>query len=542
MDYKVIRHKDDERKDHKYIARVKVKSSGGKKDKWRYFYTMPEYKAYLNGQKKTKETSSKKKSISDIVKGLFVKKKTDSKPKSETSKKLTNEPKAAKKTTIKEVKKNGSSKLSDLISKGKKTAEKILKNVDKKVDKIATKAEKIVDKATMKVEKSTTKSVDKAKKNENAKTLNNALIAGEKFVDKQSDKEAKSLTLLIPTSLVAKTLDVIGDVVESVSNKIEDLFDKDEDRDNDENNESPYNAYDNVTEFDENDIPKSILKMLDNAKDECCDFLERLAYQENEPDFMKDIPEIDDDIAFTKFEDQEQINELYDPWDRGETTTNCSNCSAAYELRRRGYDVEAVLREFDPSGDPVDDYNGRGDRIYDYFKDAELINVYGDGSTATSNESFMHKLWDDNLTVLEAELKYKDDYDFLTSTQKYSGDSIAKAITENNPPGSRGFIDVEWNDFNGDGVSDGAHSIVYEVDTKGKVTIRDSQTWDEYDTDELASRVSKVRIARTDNLELKEEILNAVKPNEKNEKKRKYYIDENEVWPTARGAWDSLWD
>ena len=78
------------------------------------------------------------------------------------------------------------------------------------------------------------------------------------------------------------------------------------------------------------------------------------------------------------------------------------------------------------------------------------------------------------------------------------------------------MIDVDWK-------SGGAHSIVYEVDKNGKVTIRDSQTYDEYTLDELSSEVSRIRICRTDNLELKEDILHAVQPNEN--KKRKYYAD-----------------
>jgi hypothetical protein len=225
---------------------------------------------------------------------------------------------------------------------------------------------------------------------------------------------------------------------------------------------------------------------------------------------MKDVPDIPNDVVYTQMEDQSKINETYDPRNL-ETSTNCANCSAAYELRRRGYDVEAKLVE--------DDYNGRGDRVYDYFEGAEYIAVNGDGSSFVHNEEFVRSLWDDTLTDEDC-LNNKQDAQFYMQEQSYTPESIEKAILDNNPPGSRGFIDVEWK-------AGSAHSIVYEVDSQGKVIIRDSQTYDEYPVEELAREVNKVRIARTDNLELKEDILNAVEPNE--EKERKYYMDEGWV-------------
>ena len=72
---------------------------------------------------------------------------------------------------------------------------------------------------------------------------------------------------------------------------------------------------------------------------------------------------------------------------------------------------------------------------------------------------------------------------------------------------------------------------MYEVDKKGKVTIRDSQTYDEYSLDELAPYVKKVRITRTDNLQLKEGILDAVVTNK--DDKRRYYVDKR----IARPVW-----
>lgn len=236
-------------------------------------------------------------------------------------------------------------------------------------------------------------------------------------------------------------------------------------------------------------------------------YLKRLKYQEDEPGFMKKIAKIAKDKIFTAKEDMSKVNETYDPYDDA-TSRNCSNCSAAYELRRRGYDVEAKPNDGDK-------YNGRHDRVYDYFEGAKFLGVYGDGSTLTHNEKYIRRIQNDEDTILDR-FKYKDDYKFYTTDQSYTSKSIEKAIKANNPPGSRGFIDVEWK-------AGSAHSIVYEVDNKGKITIRDSQTYDEYSLDELAPRVKKVRIARTDNLQLKEGILGAVTTNKDNE--RQYYVN-----------------
>lgn len=237
-------------------------------------------------------------------------------------------------------------------------------------------------------------------------------------------------------------------------------------------------------------------------------YRKRLKYQQNEPGFMKKVKDIPDDKVYTAKEDVNKVNETYSPFD-AETSTNCANCSAAYELRRRGYDVEAK------ANGGKDDYNGNGDRVFDYFENASMFGIYGDGTTIEHSEEFVRGVWNGGVDK-NFFRKYEDEIDFMNEPQRYTSKSIEKGILANSPPGSRGMIDVEWK-------SGGAHSIVYEVDKKGKVTIRDSQTYDEYSLYEIAHTVQKVRISRTDNLQLKEDILSAVVPNENNE--RSYYID-----------------
>lgn len=245
------------------------------------------------------------------------------------------------------------------------------------------------------------------------------------------------------------------------------------------------------------------------SQDEYDAYIKRQNYQKNEPDFMKHVKDIDGDDIYTSKEDMGKVNEIYSPYDES-SSTNCANCSAAYELRRRGYDVEAELVN--------GSYNGKGSRVYDYFEKPEKLYVFGDGETKTADESFERKIWKEGAVSSNDAKKSKAGYDYYTNEHKYTSSSIEKAIKNNNPPGSRGFIDVTWKDG-------GAHSIVYEVDKKGKVTIKDSQTYDTYSVSELANKVSQVSITRTDNLKLKKDILNSVKTN--TDKGRTYYVDES---------------
>ena len=133
---------------------------------------------------------------------------------------------------------------------------------------------------------------------------------------------------------------------------------------------------------------------------------------------------------------------------------NCMNCTTAYELRRRGYDVEA-------------------------------------GAWRESNTRYASlENWYEGVKIKTVE-KPKN---------------LIKAIKNDNPPGSRGNLMVQWN--NG-----GGHSMAYEVDSKGKVHILDPQTNSVVDEHKLPDLISYAHYARTDNLKLKEGVLDTVAPN-----------------------------
>lgn len=206
------------------------------------------------------------------------------------------------------------------------------------------------------------------------------------------------------------------------------------------------------------------------TQDELDAYNARRQYQENEPDFMKDLDELDEPSDF--MEDGMAVNPNFgvsafspDPFASLAYTMNCYNCTTAYELRRRGYDVEAG---------PATIEHQRINRIEDYWENPVINQI-------NPTES-----------------------------------STADSIRANNPPGSRGNLCVYWN-------QGGGHSMAYEVRNDGTVVVIDAQMGVYYSTDDsdtgerragnvsmLDTSYTEGYIFRTDNLTPREEILDAL--------------------------------
>lgn len=248
------------------------------------------------------------------------------------------------------------------------------------------------------------------------------------------------------------------------------------------------------------------------SEDEYDAYTKRLEYQKNEPDFMKHVKDISENDIYTAMEDMDKVNETYSPFDF-DTSMNCCNCSVAYELRRRGYDVEA--------SPATDSYNGRMDRVYEYFQDARYVAINEDGSNTYISQPFMTQMYEKGGITEKDATRYPNSYKAVMIEHTYTEQSLTNGILSVSPPGSRGFLDVSWK--NG-----GGHSIVYEVTKSGNLIIRDSQTYDEYPVSELVNRISNAYVARTDNLQVKKNILDAVTTNK--DDKRKYYHDDGHVY------------
>lgn len=230
------------------------------------------------------------------------------------------------------------------------------------------------------------------------------------------------------------------------------------------------------------------------------------SYQASEPKFMKDVKE--SKAPYTSQEDSIMVNPRYNINDYDEKWEyNCAECTAIYELRRRGYDVES-------NGVSALSYAGliynTVERFDEFYKGAK---VQKPKPTETDAETYL---------------------------------AIKKEI-EKNPPGSRGDLSVTWKEG-------GGHSVAWERDNNGKIHIIDTQMSGhggqvEYDLRSMCKEIDNSKkahkdgdewgepptyIVRTDNLKLKPEIKEIFK--ETNDKKRKkpstqstFTVDWNQV-------------
>lgn len=217
-------------------------------------------------------------------------------------------------------------------------------------------------------------------------------------------------------------------------------------------------------------------------------YLARKGYQDNEPDFMKDLPEIDGPMSFE--EDSLEINEEFyadymigkyglDDFDDGDYyTLNCMLCSSTYELRRRGYDVEAKPMTEELS----------------HQIDLAAIEKYGEDATSLEvNTAYANMIFKDPV-IKEVDLS--------------GGGSSYDSLKANVEPNTRGNLMMVWN-------GGGAHSVAYECDSKGDLTIIDSQiiTYlpstavmrESTSVNEYFESVSAAYVMRTDNLEFTEQ-------------------------------------
>lgn len=221
-------------------------------------------------------------------------------------------------------------------------------------------------------------------------------------------------------------------------------------------------------------------------------YIKRLNYQKNEPDFMKKIKKIDKNTIMQSDEDMAATNPKYNPY-VDDYSMNCFKCTQVYELRRRGYDVTAgAADEYDTAIDKLTNKQTR----YAYnemYKNPKIYQVNENGSVKDKS-----KIYNAPLDLG----KYADDSSKVHNN--YSGKTLKKTIEKNNPPNSRGDICVNWK-------GGGAHSMVYEVDSKGNAKIIDCQTNTVRSFDDVATASKYITFTRTDNLELKKGVLHNVK-------------------------------
>lgn len=389
QDYKVIIHRSDEREDHKYIARV---PTGNPKHKWRYFYTMPAYKAYLNGKSKnTKADVFKQKSQTKIsinkTNNLF-----SELLKSKTTKNLTSKNTIEKgKQAIGKLLKLTSTKNTKTVDKGKTFVSKVLKTVDKKIDK----------------------AVKETKKN-----------IGKEYVEKIASKNATK-----------KVSGITGDgaFIEKAKNFVTNI----------------------VSGFFDAGMKLSTAFY---------DYAESKTAVEDPPESLSKLKRKKD--YDTDDEDQAEINPMYHS-QQMEWTNNCSYCTAAYDLRQRGYDVEAGM---------VEDLDGE---TY-----TEILSWYNDPKLVTMEE-----------------IKIKQGISYY-STKETEAEAIENEL-KSYGDGARGHFLVTWE-------QGGAHDVIWEVDN-GEVVLRDCQNNETVSVYDYYQYANRAEYFRSDNLEINENILKTVR-------------------------------
>lgn len=232
------------------------------------------------------------------------------------------------------------------------------------------------------------------------------------------------------------------------------------------------------------------------SQEELDAYNKRKQYQKNEPDYLKKLKHSKD--PYTSDEDAILVNPNYGKKSNTDWYNNCAECTAIYEMRRRGYDVES------------NGVSGQPNSVFLPFKIKEYLDAYKYNTEARFDNLYKNpKIQNVEPTKNNLSTPQQD-----AETYK----SIEREILKN-PPGSRGDLSVKWKDSEGGG----AHSMVWEVDSKGKVHIIDAQASGygnkvEYDLKELSRHVDNTTrrttdprksytiVTRTDNLELKKDV------------------------------------
>lgn len=150
-------------------------------------------------------------------------------------------------------------------------------------------------------------------------------------------------------------------------------------------------------------------------------------------------------------------------------TMNCTFCSSAYDLRKRGYDVEA---------NPISMCEAYTiDDVCSWYKNPQRV-------SKKSIDSYYDSLG------ISADIPISKQ-ERLSNTLRSNGD------------GSRGHLILYWLDGS-------AHDVIWEVEN-GEAVIRDCQTGEISRTFDMLSYAVDYEYIRTDNLEPTEEILRTVR-------------------------------
>lgn len=184
------------------------------------------------------------------------------------------------------------------------------------------------------------------------------------------------------------------------------------------------------------------------------------------PKSFSDLKKID--TKQSNDEHQKKINPKFDQ-STHDYSMNCTFCTAAYDLRKRGYDVEA---------NPISTVEAYTiDDICSWYK----------GAKSVSNVDVRY--------AYEATIKSRKDV--------LSKEEMLLKSLESYGDGARGHLGLNW-------TGGGGHDVVWEIEN-GEAVIRDCQNGKVVDLSEYLSYASSYNYVRVDNLEPTEEILRTVR-------------------------------
>lgn len=450
------------KKKFKYIAKIDVGKST------RYFYSLAEYKAFLDGKDKSKEDDSKTAKTSS----------TQLPKKSSNSSKAT-----SKKSSFKSMAEAGRSFV-------ERQAKKAVKEADKKVDtlkKSAKQLQKKVEKQIPKKAEDALKKIEKEFKNKVEKPVSKKVEVARKETEDALKKIKKELILKKPGKQTPKTAtnELRKQEVEKTLKKIkEELKNRSE--------------LDKMKEAEERAYAEA------KSKTEKADAISKA----NSPKSWDELEHKDRD--YTREEDQTAVNPHHVTEEEASKVTekekeelialqeetgialfeyhiNCQSCTLAYDLRRRGYDVEAAPYDLDETWQP--NHEGLSMWYEGVEPDDWTIHTASPLDDETAKKG--NKAAEEFIEKEQEKLRAK-----------------ASATFDEMPDGSYGqFCAFHW--------YGGGHSVVWEKEN-GKVTLRDCQINETIPFDKIAddayySCLREIYILRTDDKKLTDEALKRVR-------------------------------
>jgi hypothetical protein len=256
-------------------------------------------------------------------------------------------------------------------------------------------------------------------------------------------------------------------------------------------------------------------------------------YQDNEPDYLKKVKEIDPHEENGRMPNTEEqltlTNDLYTPLKmysdadrRGELalddaeaavarSTNCIYCSMTYEMRQRGYDVQAVTKG---STHAEEFYNevyktDSGEAVVKSPTSKTMHVEYGGVEYSIAKYSIEDTescVSYPSISDSAAKMAVRNAADGRPTGQGIRSVDTTKEVVSNKfPEGSRGAVNIWWD-------GGGGHSFLWENTSEG-VKFYDAQINHVYTDKEMQDMLDQsnpfdtLTFVRTDNLTVKEDAL-----------------------------------